>query len=214
MPTKTTYTTRKRTFSRWEDGDMRWTPFLLWFGALTLLGIIMLAPEIQYCLTHRFWNSGIWMVLGTAACAVIGWRVDVYYRDNQDSTGLNYVLFVAVAGFWGPLFGISSTLRLDREGGIPDVSVYYSNGRIKNATDPSKANYYFNMFNVTGADSVYITQYGEEPGYNWIWRSVVGDEKGKTPKSHAPRADEDTWQRPLPRETIKLLEKEKRLEKD
>ena len=189
----------------YKDGEYRWRTLLLWFSLLTLVGIFALGPEIGTSFAERFWRSGIFQILGPVAGIAVWLKTKKVYDEKQDATGLWKGLALGVVLFWGGLFGPNVGFKEDRKASIPDNPVYYFNGKVQNATDSTKKNYYFNEFKLNAEDSTYVVQYGEEPGYNWNWRSVVGDEEGKSPKSTAPRANEE-WERPVTRNAQKFVD--------
>lgn len=180
----------------YKDGDLRWRTLLLVFLAFTVFGIFYLAPEIGASFAHRFWRSGIFQILGPAAAIYVWVKTKQKYDREQDARGLHKPLLLGAVLFWAGLFGPNTGFKEDRKAGIPDTAVYYFNGKVKNATDSSAYNYYFKHFKVNAEDSTYIVTYGEEPGYNWRWRSVVGDKPGDSPKSNNPRSDEE-WAGPV-----------------
>lgn len=192
----TTFTNLKRTWNRWEDGDVRWTPYLIWIGLLSIVAIIALGPEMKLGFTQRFFRAGIWTVLGIAAAGYAGHKLDQYYSRVQDGRGLGIFMFAVAALYFAALIGPHIAIKLDREAGIPDQNVYFNNGKVQNAWDSKKKNYYFRTFDISTEDSLYIVTYGEEPGYNVRWQSVINTNGAKP--STAPRANED-WQRPAPK---------------
>lgn len=185
----------------YKDGEFRWRLLLIWFSVLTLIGIFALAPEIGTSFAERFWRSGIFQILGPAAGIYVWIKTKQYYDKEQDARNVWKGLAAGVLLFWGGLFGPNVGFKEDRKASIPDNPVYYFNGRVQNATDPSKKNYYFDEFKLNPVDSAYVVQYGEEPGYNWNWRSVVTD----STKSKAPRANEE-WKRPVTRNAQKFVD--------
>lgn len=190
----------------YKDGEPRWRTLAILFALVTLVGVLALAPEIGTSFAERFWRSGIWQILGPAAGVFVWYKAKQKYDREQDARGLNKLLALGVVLFWGGLFGPNVGFKEDRKASIPDNAVYYFNGKVQNATDSTKKNYYFDEFKLNPVDSAYVVQYGEEPGYNWNWRSVVGDTAdGKSPKSSAPRADEE-WKRPVTKNAQKFVD--------
>jgi len=180
----------------YKNGEPRWRTLLVWFVLVTIVGIAFLAPEIVSSFAHRFWRSGLFQILGPAAGIYVWLKAKKKYDQSQDARGIGNLLILGAGLFWAGLFGPNVGFKEDRKAGIPDTAVYYFNGKVKNATDSTQYNYYFNHFKVNAEDSAYIVKYGEEPGYNWVWRSVVGDKPGDSPKTHNPRSDEE-WKGPV-----------------
>lgn len=172
-----------------------WKFLLIVFSALTAIGIWYLGPEIADSFKLRFFRSGLFQILGPALAAFVFYKtVKAVKAVKIDAKQVWKPLAFGAILFWGGLFGPNVGFREDKKASIPKVQVYYGNGKVKNATDASKADYYFNEFKVSAEDSVYIVWYGEEPGYNEIWKSYIGNDS--TRKSTAPRANED-WKRPV-----------------
>lgn len=191
----------KKTFFRDEEGDIRWTFLLVWVGIVTIVCMLLIGPEFAYGFKERFFRTTIWTILCIAAAIYIGFRLDKHLEKERDARGTNKILILIALLYFGGLVGPYVGVKIDREFGIPDATVYYNNGKVINASDPSKDNFYFHTFKVSGADSVYISQHGEEPGYNWIWRSYIQGDPAKI--SNKPRANEQ-WVRPAPIKTIEL----------
>lgn len=184
------------------NGEFRTAPLLAWFTVLTLIGIFALAPEIGYGFSHRFFRAGIFQILGPAAGVFLAYKGNqVYQRTHNGNTMMKYV-GVGVLLFWSGLFGSAVALKSDRSSNIPDVAIYWANGKVKNATDASRVDYYFKHVTLSETDSLYVVQYGEEPGYNKTNSAV---RNGSYPKSDAPRADED-WKRPATKQGKKFEE--------
>lgn len=172
-----------------------WKFLLAAFAVLTALGILFLGPEIVDSFKLRFWRSGIFQILGPALGAFVIYKtVKAVKAVKLDGAQAWKPLVVGAILFWAGLFGPNVGFREDKKASIPKVSVYYGNGKVKNVNDSTQADYYFNEFTVSSSDSIYIVQYGEEPGYNVIWQSYIGNDS--TLKSKAPRANED-WKRPV-----------------
>ena len=164
-------------------------------------GFHYLGDTIAYNLSHRFWRAGVWGIVGPLAGIYCFYRA---YKESEDitnnGTATNKLIALGYALILIGLFAPSAILKSDRSSGIPDVQIYYGNGKVLNATDSTKDNYYFKTIPVHGIDSEYIVKYSEEPGYNKTNSLVRFD---TTLKSQAPRANED-WTRPAPIETQKL----------
>lgn len=174
---------------------------VLLFALVTLIGFLFLLPEISTSFTERFWRSGIWQIVGPLAGVFVWYKTMQKYNREQDSRGLNKNLFLGALLFWAGLFGPNVGFKEDRKASIPDNAVYYFNGKVQNATDSTKKNYYFKEFQLNSEDSAYVVEHGEEPGYNVNWRSVLTD----STKSKAPRADEE-WKRPITKNAKKFTE--------
>ena len=187
------------------DGELKWFALLLVFIVPTVVGISLLGPEIVTSFTERFWRSGIWQIVGPLAGIAVWIAATKYYAKKQDSvTGVMRSLAFGVILFWGGLFGPNVGFKHDREASIPDNQVYYFNGKVQNTTDVSKKNYYFKEFQLNSVDSEYVVTYGEEPGRNINWQSVLGDKPGDyAPLSKAPRANEN-WKRPVTKNAQKF----------
>lgn len=170
------------------------------FGIFFLAGSAFFGHEIAYNFAERFFRSGIWGVVGTAALLGAGYVFKKKFVDKgNDSKGLPVLIagFVAlVAGFWIP----AVSLKSDRSSSIPDVSIYYNNGKVINVSDSSKDNFYFKQVHLSTPDSIYVVENGEEPGYN---KTNSGVRSRDLPKSDKPRANED-WTRPVTKEAKKL----------
>lgn len=188
----------------YKDGDLRWRTLLLLFSLFTLVGVIFLLPEIKTSFVERFGRSGIFQILGPAGAVYVWRRAKKKYEKEFDSNSIWPALVFGVLLFWGGLFGPNVGFKGDREASIPDNFVYYFNGKVQNTTDATKKNYYFKEFKLSPADSAYVVQYGEEPGYNWNWRSVLTD----STKSKAPRANEE-WKRPVTKNAQKFFDKKR-----
>lgn len=193
---------KKTTFFKWDDGDVRWTPFLIIILIGAIVGVATIGRHMWFGLTEKFMNRGIWTVLGLGASAYLARWIDKKYSRDLDLTGLKSWMFVLLILFYGGLLGPYVGLREDRVAGIPDYKVYHANGKVANAWDSSNEDFYFKTYKVSPEDSIYIVTYGEEPGYNWNWRSVI--QAGDAVPSTAPRANEDTWRKPKPVETQKI----------
>lgn len=170
-------------------GEPKWTPLLVWFSAIVIVGIAFLYPEILFNFTHRPFVASITLVL-------VGVGVYLFYRAKRNynveadsSKAINSLGIGALAILIG-LFGTTVGLKLNRESGIPDVSIYYSNGKVINVVDADEQNYYFNYVDLSAEDSVYVVEYAEEPGYNNSNYIKAGNDS-----SSAPRANEN-WSRP------------------
>jgi len=185
-----------------KDGEVRIRTHAIWFAILTVVGIVSLAPEIGTSFAERFWRSGIWQVLGPAAAIFIWVKTQKKYDESQDGRGLWKGLALGALLFWGGLFGPNVGFKEDRKAGIPDNAVYHANGKVRNATDSTKKDYYFDEFTLNAVDSVYVVQYGEEPGYNINWRNAATD------SSTAPRANEE-WQLPVTKNKQKFVDGER-----
>jgi hypothetical protein len=172
-----------------------WKFLLIVFSVLTVLGILFLGPEIADSFSLRFFRSGIFQILGPALGAFIFYKtVKAVKADEIDAAKVWKPLALGTLLFWAGLFGPNVGFREDKKASIPKVQVYYGNGKVINATDSNKTNYYFNEFTLNSEDSVYVVTYGEEPGYNVVWKSFIGNDESL--KSKAPRANED-WKRPV-----------------
>jgi hypothetical protein len=188
-----------------EDGDQRWTGQLLAFLAITLFGMFQLWPEIVTNFSDRIWPQGVLTVVGIIA-GFVAWVMATKQNNSEGgSKGVARLYYIGAALMWAGLFGTAVGLKQDRRQSIPDVNVYYFNGRVINATDSTQKNYYFKAFELNPVDSLYVVQYGEEPGRNKRWQSVIGDKPGDSPKSTAPRADED-WKRPVTRQAQDFID--------
>lgn len=179
------------------NGEPRWLPLLTWFSILTIIGIISLSSEIGTSFAERFLKSGIFMILGPAAGIAFWIYTMKAYEKEQDGRPFKRNFIIGAALFWSGLFGPNVGFKEDRKASIPDNPVYYFNGKVQNATDPSKKNYYFDEFKLNPVDSAYVVQWGEEPGYN--------NHNGYKLKGNGPRADED-WQRPVSKNAQKFVD--------
>jgi len=172
-----------------------WKFLLIVFSVLTALGIWFLGPEILDSFKYRILRSGIFQVLGPVAAAFIFYKtVKAVKADKIEAKQVWKPLAFGALLFWGGLFGPNVGFREDKKASIPKVQVYYGNGKVINTTDSTQANYYFNEFTLNSEDSIYVVTYGEEPGYNVVWQSFIGNDESL--KSKAPRANED-WKRPV-----------------
>jgi len=178
------------------NGDTRWTPYLILFIVVTSVGVAFLWNEIVYDFAHRFLRSGIWHIIGPVVGSLLVYKT---VQGANDKTKTEWsqgkiagFMFAGLLVFWFGLFAPSASLKADRSSNIPDVSIYYGNGKVKNATDSSKQDYYFKHVKLNSTDSLYVVTYGEEPGYNETNSAV---RYGQYPKSDAPRANEE-WSRP------------------
>lgn len=170
------------------------------FGIFFVAGSAFFGHEIAYNFAERFFRSGIWGILGSVGAIAAGYFFKKNFIDKgNDSKGLPLLIvgFVSlVSGFWIP----AVSLKADRSSNIPDVSIYYNNGKVINATDPTKTDFYFKQVHLSAPDSIYVVENGEEPGYN---KTNSGVRNGDLPKSDKSRADED-WTRPATKEAEKL----------
>jgi hypothetical protein len=170
------------------------------FAIATIIGIFFLAPEIGYSFIHRFGRAGIFQILGPALGIFLFVKGKKAYDKIQDGGKVLAYFIVGALLFWAGLFGPNVGFKLDREASIPDTAIYYSNGKVINAADSTKGDYYFKQISLSTEDSAYVVKYGEEPGYNKTNSEV---RNGDLPKSTAPRADED-WIRPVTKEAQKF----------
>lgn len=181
-----------------SDGSPKVGIFLVMFLFFTGIGIFGLNKEILFNLSHNFFAAGIFEVI----CPIIGVLVFIlginkYKALKIQATQVAIYFGVGALIFWAGLFGPAVALAANRGSAIPDVAIYYSNGKVLNPTDSSKEDYYFKHIKLNTIDSLYVITYGEEPGYNKTNSQV---RNGDLPQSSAPRANED-WTRPNPIET-------------
>lgn len=184
-----------------KDGDQRWTIQIVAALAITAFGVFRLWPEIVTNFSERIWPQGVLTILGILAG--LFW-IGVTNEQNKESGGSKGVArgyLIGVALIWAGLFGTTVGLKQDRKDSIPDNAVYYFNGKVQNATDSTKKNYYFKEFSLSPEDSTYVVTYGEEPGYNKTNHVYVTD----STKSTAPRANED-WKRPVTKNAQKFID--------
>src|SRR5688572_20282080 len=139
-----------------ETGDFRTLPSIAWFGVLTVIGIVALGPEILYGFSDRFWRAGIFQLLGPIAGAVVAYKAISYYNKTQNAKGLLSYIGVGIVLFWAGLFGSAVGLKIDRSDSIPDVAIYWANGKVKNSTDSTKKDYYFDYVELSELDSLYV----------------------------------------------------------
>lgn len=184
-----------------KDGDFRFSLYAVIFSVLTVIGIIHLAPELGYSFIHRFFRAGLWQIIGPALGIYVWVKAKKYYDNVKvDGNQLWKYFALGVVLFWGGLFGPNVGFKVDRAASIPDTAIYYANGKVKNAVDSTKNDYYFKYVTLSPVDSVYVVKYGEEPGYNKTNSAV---RNGTYPKSTAPRANED-WTRPITKQAQKF----------
>lgn len=185
-----------------DKGEFRTLPLVVVFSILTLIGIFSLAPEIGYGFSHRFFRAGIFQLLGPSVGVFLFYQANKKYKESGDGNKSIKYLLIGALLFWAGLFGSAVAQKLDRQASIPDVAIYYGNGKIKNAIEADRNDYYFKYIDLTVPDSLYVVEYGEEPGYN---KTNAGVRSGEYPKSIAPRADED-WQRPPTKQGQKFID--------
>lgn len=183
-----------------KDGELRLGVLGLLVLAITLFGASFFIPEYSFIFSNSLVRSAL-LVIGIAVSIGILIKGLKKYDEGQDGSKIVSYLVVSLFLFGASVFGPVVGLRLDREASIPDVAIYWANGKVINATDSTKDNYYFKQIPLSGDDSVYVVKYGEEPGYNKTNSQV---RNGDLEKSTAPRADED-WTRPATKEAQKFV---------
>lgn len=186
---------KKATFFVDKGGDVKWTYIAVITVIPLIIGIWILHSEIGYGIAHRFFRAGLWFFLGIAAFVFLLIKAVKYNENNADGKPAMNMIYIGWVLLFGGTLAPAIGLSGDREAGIPDARIHYANGRVLNYSDPSKETFYFKHVDVSSEDSLYILQYGEEPGYNENWSSV----NGFTP-SNAPRAEEG-WERPKYKES-------------
>lgn len=184
------------------DGQLKFSYLLALAIIFVGVAVPFFIPEIKTMFTERFIPSGLIAVGATALGAYVIKRSVDYYNNTEELgagsiRGIMVGFIIFVAGFFGPIV----TLKTDRSLSIPDNNVYYSNGRVRNATDSTKRDYYFKEFSLSPVDSIYVVENGEEPGRNK--NNAIVRLSPDSLKSKAPRANED-WQRPKTKNAQRL----------